>query len=599
MKRRFGPKSISQKFLLLSMITFVLPLAFFVFFTFQNYSRTIDSKFEELAANMLGLVEKNIQYTMNDVGDTGNIILTSDAVQNVLSCDPASLGYHQETLRYEADVEELLINLTNNKKYIGSIYLGNEGYSLVKYKSLFTKMEELPFDFFDGDWIENAVEANGRGAWYADTAKTYFSEDLVLYTKLIKGLNSLQPIGVLVIGIDKQVFSDLLEPLSGLAGSEIIIWQEEGILYDSLPGESSSLFGMSAEERKSFLNSEGIQEIGFNEKVYVKSMLNRENGWIITSVIPYSVMELDKQNTLLLFCGIAALTLLVAQGCSWVFTRSITQTIRQLRSYVRALKEGRREKIAFSPRDEIGMIGNEFIRVVEENEALSMNLYKSLYREKEAELQCLQSQINPHFLYNTLDSIFWMAEEHEVPEISETVVALSRMFRLSLNNGEKIITVEKELELVENYLAIQKMRFEDKFSVEVHVPDELLQVRIIKFILQPLVENAISHGIAPKEGTGHIGIFLEEEAGDLIFTVTDDGVGFDAAQKDAVHSGYALKNIDERVKLACGESCGVTVRSERGKGTTAVVRLCRSTAGTMRSVVPAGEKENGKEDGRI
>ena len=292
-----------------------------------------------------------------------------------------------------------------------------------------------------------------------------------------------------------------------------------GVLYDSLEGEKSVLSGMDAVTKNNFLRSDGIEDVGFNEKMYVKSIVSRESGWTITFVTPGNIIDFDKRNTLFLFVMIGILTFLVAGTCSYIFTHNITRTIRKLRDYVDSLRKGEKKQISFDPKDEIGMIGNEFIHVVEENEALTMNLYKSLYREKEAELEVLLAQINPHFLYNALDSIFWMAEEHDVPEISETVVALSRIFRLSLNNGEKTTTVRQELELVESYLQIQKVRFEDKLSVDIQVSEPVLSTVIPKFLLQPLVENAVSHGIAPKENGGHIWVRITSEGEYLYFTV--------------------------------------------------------------------------------
>lgn len=573
MKYIFRSKSIAQKFLILSMLTFIVPLAFFVLFTFRTYSKTIDSKFHQMAQNVLSLVEKNIQYTMNDVSDTGNIIMTSDVVQNILACDPESPAYHQDILNYESDVEELLINLTNNKRYIGSIYLGNSGYSLIKYKTLFSRVDTEQFSYPDEEWMKRTIQADGRGEWYSDTANTYFSEDLIIYTKLIKGLNSLEPLGIMVIGIDKEVFDDLLEDLDDFEGSQIIIWQDDEVLYDSLEGEKSVLYDMDAGTRDRFLRSDGIEDVGFNDKMYVKSTVSRESGWTITFVTPGNILDLDKRSTLILFIMIAILTLLVAGSCSYIVTHNITRTIRKLRDYVDSLRKGKKEQISFDTKDEIGMIGNEFIRVVAENETLTMNLYKSLYREKEAELEVLLAQINPHFLYNALDSIFWMAEEHDIPEISETVVALSKIFRLSLNNGKRTTTVRQELDLVRSYLQIQKVRFEDKLSVDIQVPECVMNISIPKFLLQPLVENAVSHGIAPQGEGGHISISIVEDGEYLYFTVEDDGVGFDVAEKDVLHSGYALKNINERVKMTYGEECGVIIQSEKGKGTKASVRI--------------------------
>ena len=210
---------------------------------------------------------------------------------------------------------------------------------------------------------------------------------------------------------------------------------------------------------------------------------------------------------------------------------------------------------------------------MEENEKLTTNLYKSLYQEKESELIALQSQINPHFLYNALDSIFWMAEEHNAPDISHMTVALSNMFKLSLNNGEKLITIRKELEMVQSYITIQKVRFEDRIRVITSVEEGILDLKIVKFILQPLVENAINHGIAHKDDGGIITIQIRRKENDILITVEDNGIGFETHDIPIPSHGYAVRNIDDRLKLYYGADYGVQITSVPGQGTTAFVRL--------------------------
>ena len=190
-----------------------------------------------------------------------------------------------------------------------------------------------------------------------------------------------------------------------------------------------------------------------------------------------------------------------------------------------------------------------------------------------SELIALQSQINPHFLYNALDSIFWMAEEHNATDISHMTVALSKMFRLSLNNGDKLITIRQELEMVYSYITIQEVRFEDHIHVSTSVEEELLDHKIIKFILQPLVENAINHGIVPKKDGGSIQLKIWREAEDLLITVTDDGVGFQADSTAIPSNGYALRNIEERLHLYYGDGYGIEIASSPGCGTSVRVRL--------------------------
>ena len=539
--------SMAKKFLLLSAMTFILPLGFFVYFSYMSYSSTVDNKLFQMTENVLSLIEKNVQYTINDVSDTGNIIMTSGEVQSVLSVNPDAADYHQQILSHETAVEDLLINLTNNKQYIGTILLANDNYSLAKYKSLTYRIDKNPIDLGKELWMQETLDAYGKGCWFPSESTEYFTDNILIYTKLIRSLNQLHPLGILLIGIDKKVFEDLLSPVEELNNTQIIIWRDEGILYDS---------ALSAAER-----------------FYVKSIPCENTNWYITAVTPYNMLRLDKRNTLILFICIAAMTLLVALLCSYLFTNNITETIRRLQRYVDNLKTGRQEKIHFNPTDEIGRIGNEFIRVVEENEKLTTNLYKSLYQEKESELIALQSQINPHFLYNALDSIFWMAEEHNAPDISHMTVALSNMFKLSLNNGEKLITIRKELEMVQSYITIQKVRFEDRIRVITSVEEGILDLKIVKFILQPLVENAINHGIAHKDDGGIITIQIRRKENDILITVEDNGIGFETHDIPIPSHGYAVRNIDDRLKLYYGADYGVQITSVPGQGTTAFVRL--------------------------
>lgn len=565
--------SMAKKFLLLSAMTFILPLGFFVYFSYMSYSSTVDNKLFQMTENVLSLIEKNVQYTINDVSDTGNIIMTSGEVQSVLSVNPDAADYHQQILSHETAVEDLLINLTNNKQYIGTILLANDNYSLAKYKSLTYRIDKNPIDLGKELWMQETLDAYGKGCWFPSESTEYFTDNILIYTKLIRSLNQLHPLGILLIGIDKKVFEDLLSPVEELNNTQIIIWRDEGILYDSAPYENGVLSSMHQDELFTFLKTDGIKRLSAAERFYVKSIPCENTNWYITAVTPYNMLRLDKRNTLILFLCIAAMTLLVALLCSYLFTNNITETIRRLQRYVDNLRTGRQEKIHFNPTDEIGRIGNEFIRVVEENEKLTTNLYKSLYQEKESELIALQSQINPHFLYNALDSIFWMAEEHNAPDISHMTVALSNMFKLSLNNGEKLITIRKELEMVQSYITIQKVRFEDRIRVITSVEEGILDLKIVKFILQPLVENAINHGIAHKDDGGIITIQIRRKENDILITVEDNGIGFETHDIPIPSHGYAVRNIDDRLKLYYGADYGVQITSVPGQGTTAFVRL--------------------------
>ena len=203
---------------------------------------------------------------------------------------------------------------------------------------------------------------------------------------------------------------------------------------------------------------------------------------------------------------------------------------------------------------------------------------KSLHR---AELELLQAQINPHFLYNTLDSIAILAETQREEDVVNMVTSLSTFFRNSLNKGEDLISLQAERTQVTSYLEIQQIRYSDILRYEIDIPDSLLDCRVPKLILQPLVENALYHGIKNRRGMGKITITGEEAGEDMLLRVSDNGAGMAPEQIAALragiyedkHTGLGLVNVHKRIRLYCGEGYGLSFESEPGRGTTVSVRL--------------------------
>lgn len=199
-------------------------------------------------------------------------------------------------------------------------------------------------------------------------------------------------------------------------------------------------------------------------------------------------------------------------------------------------------------------------------------------------MNSLYSQINPHFLYNTLDTIVWMAEFNQSEDVIKTTKSLARFFRLSLNQGKKVISLQDEIEHIKQYLYIQKQRYQEKLEYTVEIEENLLSYQVPKIILQPIVENCIYHGIQEKEGTGWINIKVEQSKDRtdvILITIRDNGVGFESKHQlaDLPESnktrlgGVGLKNVNERVQLYFGTDCGLTIQSEPNVGTTVILRI--------------------------
>ena len=303
-------------------------------------------------------------------------------------------------------------------------------------------------------------------------------------------------------------------------------------------------------------------------------------NWTIVSLISKNILAdtINEINKYILLLEIAVM--LIAAFLAVQITSRITRPIIKLRDDVNALGSGNTDvEYEVDSRDEIWELEKSFNEMTWKIKNLIERNNEEKEKQKEMELTALQAQINPHFVYNTLDAIGWMAKLKKQPEIERMVMALSTFFRISLHKGDKYITVRDELDHVRSYVTIEEMRFPDKFDIEYHISEGIRNDTMIKIILQPLVENAIRHGISEKEGKGHIVINGRRSKEDLIFEVMDDGVGFDTGSMDfrnayfrEKHKGYGLRNVDERIKLEYGPEYGLTIESEKGKGTKVVVR---------------------------
>ena len=232
---------------------------------------------------------------------------------------------------------------------------------------------------------------------------------------------------------------------------------------------------------------------------------------------------------------------------------------------------------------EVEHLGKSIKNMLGRIKVLMSDLVAEHNAKRKSEFDTLQSQINPHFLYNTLDIIVWMIENENSDKAVNIVTALAKFFRISLSKGKNIITVKDEVEHVRNYLMIQNMRFKNRFEYSIDVDEEVLSYSSLKLMLQPLVENAIYHGMEFMDGDGEIDVKVFKEDDSLYFTITDNGLGMSEdmvetlLSKDFVPSkkgsGIGVKNVNERIKLYFGSEYGLKVESEPDEGTKITIHL--------------------------
>lgn len=327
-----------------------------------------------------------------------------------------------------------------------------------------------------------------------------------------------------------------------------------------------------------------VMSVG-ERKYYVLRRVILGPQWTLGAMIPVEDVSAQSLYVTAVMAVLAVLVLSAVVFVAIMLSRSYTTRLKNLNELIQQVRSGELE-VAPSreeSEDEISKLFNSFSEMTAELQNLMRAQFRSGKAVKSAELRALQAQINPHFLYNTLDLINWEAFEHDAPEISEIVQNLAKFYRLSLNKGRQILTVREELEHVRAYVSIENCHFDGAICLQVHVPEKLQELACLNIILQPFVENAILHGFGenPSRGVCNIQIDAWEENGDLVFQVWDDGPGMTEAQVQEVFrkntakkaSGYGVKNIHSRIQLCFGTAYGVTYCNLAEPGTTVLIRI--------------------------
>ena len=308
-------------------------------------------------------------------------------------------------------------------------------------------------------------------------------------------------------------------------------------------------------------------------------------GWKLIGVAPRQTVSLNSLKTQLLVVFVAAFILFLMSLVNSYISSRITTPIRKLELSVNEIEKGNlNAKVDAEGSYEIRHLGQSVQNMAKQIQVLMADIVSEHEKKRKQEFDTLQSQINPHFLYNTLDIIVWMIENEKPDQAVKAVTALARFFRISLSRGKSIITVKDELEHVRNYLMIQHMRFKNRFSYTIEAEDEVLELASLKLMLQPLVENAIYHGMEFMDGDGEIFISAWKEGEDLYLKVSDNGLGMTEEQvarlfSDTPHtgssrgSGIGVKNVNERIRLYFGSEYGLSIESEPDEGTVVTIHL--------------------------
>ena len=389
--------------------------------------------------------------------------------------------------------------------------------------------------------------------------------------------------GVVFIDLNYSAISELCDQNSiGSKGYVFLLDQDGNVVYH--PQQQQLYNELQTENINLVMNTDKetlMDGSGDNARIYTISR-SEKTGWTVVGCTNVAELLKDSKKARSIYVLVAAILVVVALVLSNFIARNITRPLQQLRDSMARVQEGDfgAAEVEVTSRNEVGSLTRSFnVMTSRIQELMKQNIYEQQQKRK-SELKALQSQINPHFLYNTLDSIIWMAEGKKNEEVVVMTASLARLLRQSISNEEEQVPIGQEVEYARSYLTIQKMRYKDKLEFQIQVDAQIMGVPIIKLVLQPLIENAIYHGLKYKEGKGLLIVRGYREGENAVLQIKDNGAGMDEQtlshifEKHKVNyrsNGVGVYNVQKRLQLYYGMDYGITYSSKQGEGTTASI----------------------------
>ena len=581
--RMFGKfKSIQSTMLVSFSALMVLAMLVFMVIAMRYTSGTIYENSINYMSQIIQQVNYDIDTYIEYMENISSVIAKSSDVPRYL------FDQNQTEAEREAEKERILTQFQTIMESRDDIYnvaaVAKNGRYIINQGD-----DELTgyVDIESLDWYQAAMESKSGIAVSSSHVQNAIQSSYKWVITLSRALVNNQTgerEGLFFVDLNYSAISDLCNNNSIEEKGYIFVLDAEGnIVYH--PKQQLMYGGLKTENIDAIMECREdslIIDEGGDSKLYTMSKSKR-TGWTVVGAAYTSELLKNNEQAQMWYLLVASILLLAVIGISGIISREITKPIRSLRDSMRKVQNGQFDThVEVITENEIGSLGRSFNLMTSEIRALmEQNVYEQKQKRK-SELKALQTQINPHFLYNTLDSIIWMSEAGENDEVVEMTSALARLLRQSISNDKEEVELEKEIEYVKNYLTIQKMRYKDKLEFFIYVDPRVAHVPIIKLVLQPLVENAIYHGIKYKETKGNLKIYARPVDGRVEIVVADDGIGmdedvmehiFDEHRKEQKRNGVGVPNVQKRLKLQYGSEYGIRYESVKGAGTKAVITI--------------------------
>lgn len=391
--------------------------------------------------------------------------------------------------------------------------------------------------------------------------------------------------GILLVDMNFSDIEQLFSKVNAKGEGYVYLTDNEGelIYHPRLKMIYTNLMEENNKEAAQYEDGTHMEKFQKEERAVVVKTVGY-TGWKIISVTPIKEIAINLNQFKFFTVIILGVSVIVIIFGNILISEQVTNPIRKLEKSVRDLENGNLDSNIYTGGShEIQHLGKTITSMVNQMKYLMDDIVKEQEAKRKSELDALQSQINPHFLYNTLDSIVWMVESERYPEAISMVTALASLFRISLSRGKNIISIKDEIEHAKNYLQIQKVRYKDQFSIKFDIDPQIMEYSTIKLIVQPLLENAIYYGVESMRDEGIISIRGYEEDEDIYIEVSDNGMGIPFEEQSLLltdnnrarkrGSGIGLINVQQRIQLYFGKEYGLQIQSELDEGTTIIIHL--------------------------
>jgi len=579
----FRGLKIKHKMLLSYLALSLAVLMVFSIFSLHKSTEVVKRQVEISTERSFEQAKQFITYKLNSVKDSSSMLFVNQNLLEILDKPESPYSLSDQINDYR-ELLTIIRNAKNNREiYNIRLYVNNNAI----YAREEMLIKSLP-EYLHEPWIQKTL-ANDR-VMYCSPAYGYDFLDernkqriitcaRTIYSQWFSG----EVLGIIAIDVLEASLQQVLERMNITKSGEVLMINDEGSVVTRLSGGISAGFTDNAEIMSAMVQAENssYEYVINGEQYLINQQVIEEVGWKLIALIPMKEIQQANRSlsTYLILLGLSLAV--IAFITSYWLANGITRRIRMLIQRVRGIeKEEWGEKIPVESLDEIGMLQMHINRMADHMQRLIQEKYKEEVQKKQAELTALQAQINPHFLYNTLDLIHWLALKYRAEEISSVVNALAKFFKLSLNDGRDILTIAEELEHVRIYLEIQNRRFSNQIQSSFDIDSSILGMTTVKLVLQPIVENAILHGIREKQSKeGEIKISGRLVENCIVLIVEDNGRGMPPEivegllhhQKET--AGYGIFNVNEKIKLYFGADYGLEYWSEFGIGTRVTIRF--------------------------